>query len=303
MQEHAPVRDERPTSCVWCGAALGSGALRLSGRTRCAACGVATTDPWPGERTLGVAYARYRPETGRFTGFGDAVLRHTRARLARRVDQIAPAGRVLDVGAGDGTLVDALVARGREAIGLERDARHPALREADVEEVEGRWSAVVFWHSLEHLAAPATSLAAAAQRLGSGGVVFVAVPNTDSLQARLFGDRWLHLDLPRHLAHLSAGALRARLRELGLEVTRESHWRGGQIVFGWLHGLVGRLPGRPDLYDAIRAPAARSRPMTAGTRWTALAVAAILLVPAAVASAAEVAARRGGTVYMEARLV
>ena len=41
-----------------------------------------------------------------------------------------------------------------------------------------------------------------------------------------------------------------------------SHWRGGQALFGWLHGLVGSLPGRPDLYDAIRRPEARSRPLS-----------------------------------------
>ena len=28
-------------------------------------------------------------------------------------------------------------------------------------------------------------------------------------------------------------------------------------MFGWLHGLVGMLPGHPDLYDAIRRCEAR----------------------------------------------
>jgi len=28
-------------------------------------------------------------------------------------------------------------------------------------------------------------------------------------------------------------------------------------VFGWVHGLVGKLPGHPDLYDAIRRSEAR----------------------------------------------
>ena len=41
---------------------------------------------------------------------------------ARRIDKAAPPGRILDVGAGDGTLVAALRATGRDAIGLERSA-------------------------------------------------------------------------------------------------------------------------------------------------------------------------------------
>lgn len=295
---HSP--DRAPTRCVWCGAPLDGSARHLAGRTRCATCGVATTDPWPGAESLERAYARYRPESGRFSGVGDAVLRRTRARLARRVDRLAPAGRVLDVGAGDGTLIDALRARGREVLGLERDARHEAVREGTVFDVEGSWSAIVFWHSLEHLPAPRADLDEAAAKLEPGGALLVAVPNTESLQARLFGDRWLHLDLPRHLAHIPASALVERLGSLGLDVTRVSHWRGGQIVFGWLHGVVGWLPGRPSLYDAIRAPDARSEPITSVERAVALGVATLLLGPALLASGVEIAMRRGGTVYVEA---
>lgn len=300
----APLEPHRlvpPAECVWCGAALGPSAVRLRGRTRCPSCGAATTDPWPDGDALDEAYEHYRPESGRFSGVGDAVLRRTRARLAGRIDRLAPPGRVLDVGAGDGTLIDALRARGRDAVGLERDSRHEGVREADIADLEGEWSAVVFWHSLEHLPAPGGDIRRAAEQLRPRGVLMVALPNTDSLQARLFGDRWLHLDLPRHLVHLSAAALTERLESLGLEVTRVSHWRGGQVVFGWLHGWVGWLPGRPDLYDAIRTPEARSRPMPVGRRALALGVATLLLLPAALATAVEVAARRGATVYVEAR--
>jgi len=290
-----------PATCVWCGAALGGAARRLSGRTRCAECGAATTDPWPGPAELDRAYARYRPESGRFAGVGDALLRRTRARLAGRTDELAPAGPVLDVGAGDGSLLDALEARGREALGLERDSRRHDVRRAEVTEIEEQWAAIVFWHSLEHLSRPGAAIDHAASRLVGGGVLMVAVPNADSLQARAFGGRWFHLDLPRHLVHLPARTLTDRLRELGLEVTRESHWRGGQALFGWLHGLVGSLPGRLDLYDAIRRPEARSRPMAARRRALTLTAGVGLFPVAAMATAVEVAARRGGTVYVEAR--
>ena len=91
------------------------------------------------------------------------------------------------------------------------------------------------------------------------------------------------------------------MRALGLTVTRVSHWRGGQMLFGWLHGLVGTLPGEPDLYDAIRRPEARSRPLSHRRRALALAAAAVLFPIAAAATALEVAMRRGGTVYVEAR--
>ncbi|HKP90806.1 MAG TPA: methyltransferase domain-containing protein, partial [Thermoleophilaceae bacterium] len=162
------------------------------------------------------------------------------------------------------------------------------------------WAAIVFWHSLEHLRAPGAALEHAAGLLREGGSLVVAAPNAASLQARAFGDRWLALDLPRHLVHIPARALLRRLGEVGMQVTRVSYVRGGQVVFGWLHGLVGRVPGTADFYDAVRRPEARSAPVSRRTRAITLASGAALLPVAALAAGVEVAARRGGSVYVEA---
>jgi SAM-dependent methyltransferase len=221
--------------------------------------------------------------------------------LAARLDAIAPPGPVLDVGAGDGALLDALARRGREATGLERAAARPDMRDEPLDRVEGAWAAVVFWHSLEHLPEPGRAIDEAVRLLLPGGVVVVAVPDASSLQARAFGDRWLHLDPPRHLVHLNAGALTAGLERRGLRVERVSHVRGGQIVIGWLDGLVGALPGDLDLYRALRRPAARSGPLSRGRRAGSLAAGVLLAPLAAAAAALEVALRRSGTVYVEAR--
>jgi hypothetical protein len=76
--------------------------------------------------------------------------------------------------------------------------------------------------------------------------------------------------------------------------------RGGQVVFGWLHGLVGSLPSHPDLYDAIRRPAARQAALPPSRRALALSAAAVALPVAAVCALTEAGLRRGGTVYVEA---
>jgi hypothetical protein len=137
--------------------------------------------------------------------------------------------------------------------------------------------------------------------LAPGAVLVIAVPNGDSVQAALFGERWLALDLPRHLVHVTAGALIERLGDLGLKVERVSFWRGGQVLFGWLHGIIGALPGHPNLYDAIRQPQARSGRIPKPTRVLILVTAVLVSPLAAIASALEVLAGRGGTVYIEAR--
>ncbi len=263
---------------------------------------MATTDPWPTAEALAAAYSgAYRPPAGRFSGPGDRLLGLTRAALARRLDRIAPPGRVLDVGAGTGGLVAALRRRGREAIGLEREARGELIRDTPLAELDGAWAGIVFWHSLEHLVAPGADLDRAIGLLAPGGVLVVAVPNAASLQARVFGDRWLALDLPRHLTHIPAGALRGRLERGGLTVERASGWRGGQVVFGWLHGLVDLAPGHPSLYDAIRRPEARWQAQDQARRRNILAGAVLLAPLAALGAGLEILVGRGGTVYVEAR--
>lgn len=289
-------------SCAWCGGPARSAA---DGIATCADCGTGTTWPPPGEAELDDAYAgSYRPEGGRFAGPGERALRRARATLAQRIDACAPAGPVLDVGAGDGVLVAALRRRGREAVGLEREARPDGIRAGelvDFHEREGGWAAVVLWHVLEHLRAPAAAIDRACALLAPGGLLLVAVPNRASWQARGFGKRWFALDLPRHLVHLPAGALLSGLRARGLRIERVSYWRGGQVVFGWLHGLVGLLPGHPDLYEAIRRPQARATGQGGRLRTRALLAAVALLPVAALLGALEVAAHAGGTVYVEAR--
>ena len=290
-----------PAACAWCEAPLGAEAERLGGRIVCPRCGAATTDPWPDESALRAAYGTwYRPESGRrFAPLGDALLSRTRAAQAGRIDEIAPDGPILDVGAGEGVLIDALRARGREVMGLEPDPRHPDIVDRSIHEVEGEWAAVVFWHSLEHLPHPGAAIREASRLLMPGGVVVVAVPNSDSLQAKAFGDEWLHLDIPRHLVHLPASTLKAGLRENGFDVERVSPLRGGQIAIGWLHGLVGVFGF--DLYQSLRARGARSAAIPTGRRLAAIALGIMLFPVALAASAAEAVLGRGGTVYVEAR--
>ncbi len=289
-------------TCVWCAAPPDRPARRMWGRLACDACGVATTDPWPSDESLSAAYGgAYRPTGGRFSGPGDALLALTRGSLARRLDVIAPPGPVLDVGAGSGGLVAAIARRGREALGLEREASGEAIRDATLTDLTGDWAAIVFWHSLEHLPEPGADLDRAIDLLAPGGVLTIAIPNADSLQARVFGDRWLALDLPRHLTHVPASALTGRLRARGLEVERVSHWRGGQVMFGWLHGLVGLTPGRPSLYDALRRPAARFAPADDRRRAITLGAAVALAPLAGLCALVEIGLRRGGSVYVEAR--
>lgn len=293
------------TECSWCGAALDGRAARRYGRTGCPECGSATTDPRPDAAALDEAYGDwYWPETGnRFSLVGDALLRRSRASMAARIDEVAPPGPILDVGAGEGTLIDALAERGRKVAGIDRHSDHPEVEEAELASLPGPYSAIVFWHSLEHLPEPGLAIDEAARLLETGGVVFIAVPNIGSRQAAAFGDLWLHLDLPRHLNHQTLDSLKSGLHSRGFEVRHVSGTRGGQVVIGWLDGLVAKLPGQLSLYQSLRRKSARRIEVSPAKRAAAIAAGMILFPVAAVCAAFEIATGRSGTVYLEAHRV
>jgi SAM-dependent methyltransferase len=301
---YARIAAPAATECAWCGHRFDDGDEHRPGRIKCAKCGVATTSPWPSDEQLGAAYAVwYRPEGGRFSGLGDKILARTRSTLATRLNRVLPSGPVLDVGAGDGTLVEAFRRQGRDATGVDPyySGTNPHIRTAELTDMTGAWSAVVFWHSLEHVRQPVRQLRHAASLVVPGGMLVVAVPNAASLQARLFSDQWLALDLPRHLVHICPSALLAEIEELGFTVERVSYLRGGQVLFGWLHGLVRQLPGHPDLYDAIRRSEAQQQAQNPVRRLYALAAGAVALPFGLVGTAVELATKSGGSIYVQAR--
>ena len=219
------------------------------------------------------------------------------------MDEIAPPGRILDVGAGDGALMDALARRGREVVGLERDASRPDMRDERLDELDGEWAAIVFWHSLEHLPEPGEAIRHAARLLRPRGVVVVAVPDADSLQARAFGDRWLHLDPPRHLVHLARGRSSTGLERRGLR-GRARLARARRPDRDRLARRACRLAaGRPEPLPGAAAPRrAPARPSSRAQRAASLAAGVAAAAGRGGCAAAEVALGRSGTVYVEARL-
>jgi len=90
---------------------------------------------------------------------------------------------------------------------------------------------IALWHALEHLHDPWRLLEAACAKLANGGALMVAMPNPHSLQLRLFGRFWTHIDTPRHLHLVPSGVLCDRLARLGPEAELVTTTDAGSI--GW----------------------------------------------------------------------
>ncbi|MEA2297440.1 MAG: hypothetical protein QOF77_376 [Solirubrobacteraceae bacterium] len=273
--------------------------------SRCRRCGTAVTEAPapPGVHETG-AYAGGRPRLSRTAAPLLGAFDRRRLRLIDR-----PGASLLDVGAGRGRFVAAARAAGYRAEGIEPSLRgvQAAGEEYGVtlrrEEIAGArvepgsLGVITAWHVIEHLDDPGPALATLAGWLEPGGVLLVGVPNLASLQARIGGSRWFHLDVPRHRTHFTARGLVLALEAAGLEPLGTTHLLAEHNPFGMWQSMVSRFTRRPSyLYNLLKRNAAlRSRDLP-------ITLAGLALLPAAVVlELGAGAARRGGTVAVLAR--
>ncbi len=235
-------------ACAWCEQPLARPDLRPLWPLRCESCGARTVPTWhEPDAARAVAAAQPRPARGphRLCTLGEAARRSARRHMANRIARVAPPGPVLDVGSGDGMLLDALRATGRLATGIAgrpgTGSRPPreGIRDAEITELGGRYAAIVFWQSLGRLRAPGAALDHAAALLKPGGLLAIAQPSTTRQQARALGERLLTPAQPRERVQIPPETLVERLRVLGLQVDHVDHLLDRRTPGGWLNGLLG----------------------------------------------------------------
>lgn len=133
-------------------------------------------------------------------------------------------GRLLDVGAGSGWLVEHMNALGWQAEGLDFDRQALAAARAkglkmhsgglpEQRFAEASFDALTMSHSIEHVHDPVGWLAEARRVLKPGGRLTVATPNARSLLHRRFRSHWFSLEPPRHLHIFNRAALATVLRK------------------------------------------------------------------------------------------
>ena len=126
-------------------------------------------------------------------------------------------GRLLDIGAGTGDLVNQAISMGWQAEGVEPNlaAREKARQKGIVLEEDWEalpqeaYDAITLWHVLEHLPNLEESIDQIGNLLKPKGILIVAVPNFKSYDAKFYGKYWAGYDVPRHLWHFSKDAVEA----------------------------------------------------------------------------------------------
>lgn len=243
---------ERPT-CPVCGATRSTPAVKGEDTwvhdgpsaavpfavVRCGVCAVRYTTPRYRERFRHLAFAGGYPFYGRARraqaggADTDELEQATRTFESRAavISRVCPrAGRLLDVGCGDGVFGHVMRRRGWDVVGvdIEPDVVWHAVdrlgldaRQADVEGgqlPDGPFDAVTLWGLLQLTYRPQYLLEDIRGVMADRGLLAVGVSNYGALGARLFGRHWRGLGVPRHLVHFTPATLERLVTAAGFDV-------------------------------------------------------------------------------------
>ena len=147
-------------------------------------------------------------------------------RLLQSVSRYRPGGRLLDIGAGSGILVEVATRLGYRAEGIEPSewmvrsaAAHGLKIQAGIlphEEITGPYDVVTLVDVIEHVSDPVELLVQAGTVLASDGIGLVITPDVASVAARVMGKHWWHYRMA-HICYFERQTLLAALRHADLE--------------------------------------------------------------------------------------
>lgn len=150
-------------------------------------------------------------------------------RLIKFFSIYKPKGRLLDIGAGSGIMVEAALERGYLAEGVEpskwlqQNARklglpiylgvfpHPEIR--------GPYDIVTFVDVIEHVTYPGELLSEIHKTLADDGILVLVTPDVRSIAARLLGYKWWHYRFA-HIGYFNRKNLVMLLQKAGFKVQR-----------------------------------------------------------------------------------
>jgi SAM-dependent methyltransferase len=230
---------------------------------------------------------------------------------ARRLHRLLQGpGRVLEIGCGRGLLLQELSRLHHDCIGTERSPL-AAARALQIPGVKifcrplqdcrfpaGSFDLIVLWHVLEHLDAPEEVLREIYRILKPDGFLVLEVPNLASLQARIFGKHWFHLDIPRHLYHFTIEGLSYLLMRIGFAITRTATFSLEQCPFGVLQSLLNLMCRQDNILYGILKQELRPQ---LGQRLLHLLLGTVCILPAGAFAVGESLLGRGAVIRLESR--
>ena len=265
----------------------------------CLHCGMGITVPIPND--LDAFYQQYH---GGRHGLTTRLCDWRRTRMVKRFADTA-SGRLLDVGCGEGTFLLSMRSKGWSVVGVDTHPQH--ARESGLTVLTSLHQAaelapfdcITLWHALEHFPDANEAVESIRSLIRPDGLVVLAVPNYESVQAKCFGRHWLHLDVPRHVSHFTTNAVGRLAKKHGMTATRLRRTEFEYDLMGWVQSGLNAIGLPANLLlkllmrrDTVESAATR----TVCVAWGCL-IGALALLP----TIAGCILGRGGTLVIQLR--
>lgn len=187
----------------------------------CEQCGHRFTSPLPTENKIGPYYDSpdYISHTNDgSTFFGKAYQQLRDVNMSRKyklVKSYTQGTQHLDYGCGTGTFLEYMLRKGYSSEGVEINEGARVMAGAfgsvfsSIDGCKNTYDAITLWHVLEHVYDLDQLMAAFHKRLEDDGVLFIAVPNPNSPDAKHYKEFWAAWDIPIHAHHFSKSSIEA----------------------------------------------------------------------------------------------
>lgn len=194
----------------------------------CQQCGLGVLSPFPRPEDVAGFYKDqfYTGEGQRFRGWMESLRSWLAYLRGRTLNRLAPSkGRLMDFGSGAGHFATSQASQGWDVVALDpySSASNTSEYWIDGEKLtinspDEAFDAITLWYVVEHLSDPRAVIRELRRVTKRGGMLVLAQQDFASIQARVFGSRWLFLDPPRHLWQFTIGSLSDLARQEGYEV-------------------------------------------------------------------------------------
>jgi len=203
----------------------------------CESCGFKFTNPRPEEKDLGNYYKseEYVSHSNTKKGFINStyqsVRKYTLLKKLQLISKFYKTGKILDIGCGTGEFLNTCKNAKWNTTGIEpdSDARAMAIKnysldvreEAELKNLQDEsFDVITMWHVLEHVPKLNERVQELKRLLKPSGLIIIAVPNCNSLDAKIYKENWAAYDVPRHLYHFTPKDIDALFRKFDMKVFR-----------------------------------------------------------------------------------
>ncbi len=193
---------------------------------KCAECHFTFTNPRPTEDSIYTYYqstdyiSHSNTSKGIINSLYQIARRFAIKKKVKFIQAASPQGKaILDYGCGTGEFLNAMKQAGWKVNGIEPSlkARQRAIQNYNCDvyapsEIhnlpEKSFDVITLWHVLEHIHKLNKTIEDFKKLLVPGGVLIVAVPNSDAADALLYKEHWAAYDVPRHLYHFNFDSMK-----------------------------------------------------------------------------------------------